>query len=64
MERLCYRVGEVAEALGVSESAIYDLVARRKLKVVKLNPGKGAVLIRRQDLEEFLENRLQNGFPH
>ena len=58
MERRCLRVKEVAESMGVSESAIYDLIARRKIRVVKMNPGKaGAVLIRPQDLEAFLDNR-------
>ena len=60
MERIGLRISEVAEMLGVSQSMVYDLVARRKLPVIKLIPGKGAVRIRPEDLQDFIENHISN----
>ena len=47
--RLGLRVPEVAEALGVSESWVYDEIACGRMTVVKLRPGKGAVRIHPDD---------------
>ena len=60
MERLGLRVSEVAEALNVSSSWVYNEIACRRLPVVKLRPGKGAVRIRPLDLRQFVEQRVIN----
>ena len=57
MERLGFRVPEVAEALGVSESWVYNEIASGRLRVLKLRPGKGAVRVHPEDLKDFVEER-------
>ena len=63
MSKLGLKVETVAELLEISESAVYDLIARRKIRAVKVNPGKGAIRIRPQDLEEFITSRLVDTVP-
>ena len=51
-------VAEVAKSISASESTVYDLIYRRQLRAFKVNPGKGAVRIRPQDLDHFIQQRL------
>lgn len=57
MDRLGLKVMEVADSLAVSESWVYNEIACGRLPVIKLRPGKGAVRIHPDDLEEFVRDR-------
>ena len=57
MNRLGLKVLEVADSLGVSESWVYNEIACGRLPVIKLRPGKGAVRIHPDDLNEFVKSR-------
>ena len=50
-ERLLYRVSDVAAALDVSRSAVYELMASGALPSVKIDRTR---LIRDSDLQEFV----------
>ena len=55
-ERLAYRVDEVADMLGLAERTIRMYVAAGDLPAIKL---RRRLLIRREDLEQFLAGRLR-----
>ena len=48
-ERLAYRVGELAHALGLPRSTLYDIVRRGDLRATKV--GRGLVIF----VEDLLE---------
>lgn len=51
-ERLAYRVRDAAEALAISRSRFYELVAEGRIKTLK----EGArTLVRKAELERYLE---------
>ena len=54
--RRTYRLSEVAEQLGVSERTVGGWAAGGSLPSVRI---KGVVLIRPEDLEQFLLNHLE-----
>jgi excisionase family DNA binding protein len=58
MERLI-RVREVAEALGLQVSSIYDLCHRGVIPHVRISQGRKRCLIRfrEADLQEFIRER-------
>jgi excisionase family DNA binding protein len=47
---------DAADYLQVGRSTLYDLVGRGELPVVRLSPR--CIRFRRQDLEEFVEERV------
>jgi excisionase family DNA binding protein len=52
-ERLAYRVSEAAEALAISRSRFYELVAEGRIHTLK----EGArTLVRRSELERYLDD--------
>ena len=55
METGCLRVREVAERLSLSTATVYRLCAERKLAHVRLGARRGAIRIREQDLQVFLD---------
>ena len=54
------KVSEVAAALRVSPTTIYDMIAKQRLPHLKLT-GAGCIRVRRVDLEQYLEEARQNG---
>lgn len=52
-ERITYRAREACEILGISHSKLYDLISQRRLPARKLD---GVLLIRRIDIQEFIDN--------
>ncbi|MEU6924789.1 helix-turn-helix domain-containing protein [Streptomyces sp. NPDC046631] len=52
VDRLLYKPEEVAEALSLSRSTVYELMAEGALKYIKLGRTRR---IRRADLEAFVE---------
>lgn len=52
-QRLAYRVREAADALAISRSRFYELVAEGRIRILK----EGArTLVRRQELERYLDD--------
>lgn len=51
VEKLAYRINEVALALGIGRSSIYKEIAAGRLKAIKV---AGRRLILKSDLEEYL----------
>lgn len=52
-ERMAYRIAEAAEALAISRSRFYELVAEGRIRVLK----EGArTLVRRSELERYLDD--------
>ena len=49
-------VKEAAELLKVSPGCVYQLIAERRIPHLRIGVGRGCIRIRRQDLEQFLEN--------
>lgn len=47
-------VNDVAQTLSVSNSLVYQLVATGKLPCHRIGTGRGAIRVRRDDLEAFL----------
>jgi excisionase family DNA binding protein len=54
-DRLAYTINEAAAASRLGRTTIYDLIKRRELPLVKVGARS---LIRRRDLEAFLERKL------
>lgn len=52
-EKLLFRIPEVAAALGVSRSKVYELLQSGALISVRIDRTR---LVRRQDLEGFVEH--------
>lgn len=52
MEKLLLKPSEVAEALGIGRSLIYELIARKEIPSVRL--GR-CIRIRRDSLEKWLD---------
>lgn len=50
-----YTVKNVAHHLGVSETCVYQLVARGKLACHRIGVGRGAIRIAAEDLTAFME---------
>ena len=48
------KVNEVAQALSVSNSLVYQLIAAGKLPCHRIGTGRGAIRVNRDDLEAFL----------
>ena len=48
-------VREVADVLKVSTSLVYLLIESRKLACHRIGNGRGAIRVRRDDLDRFLE---------
>ena len=59
-ERLAYRVKEAAQALAISRSRFYELVAAGEIRVLK---DGARTLVRRSELEAFLERLETNAKP-
>lgn len=53
IDRLLYKPEEAAEALAVSRSTVYELMAEGALKYIKLGSIRR---IRRADLETYVKN--------
>lgn len=51
MERLTYRVNEVAKMLGISQSKVYEMIARGVIPSVRAG---GTILIPVEKLREWL----------
>lgn len=51
-ERMAYRVREAAQAIAISRSRFYELVAEGRIRVLK--EGK-RTLVRRAELERYLD---------
>lgn len=60
MDRLLVKPAELAAALGLSRSLVYQLIASGQLRAVRI--GR-AVRVRVDDLEEFIEERIEGGPP-
>lgn len=56
--RLLFRVPEVAAMTHLAESYVWRLIQRGELPVVKI--GR-ATRIRREDLDRFIEDRVEGG---
>lgn len=50
------RVGDVAEILGVSRPCVYALIRESKLACHRIGVGRGALRIRRADVNEYLQS--------
>lgn len=50
--RLAYRIGELADAIGVSRSAAYNLIREGHLPAIKVC---GVLLVLAEDLQAFLQ---------
>ena len=48
-------VKEVAERLKVSQGCVYQLVAERRLQHLRIGCGRGAIRIREEDLQAFID---------
>lgn len=57
LERLAYRVKEAAEALAISRSRFYELVAEGRIQVLK---DGARTLVRRSALEAYLDSLEEN----
>jgi excisionase family DNA binding protein len=55
-ERLAYRVREAAEALAISRSHLYELVAAGQIRILK---DGARTLIRKSELEAYLDRLEQ-----
>jgi excisionase family DNA binding protein len=53
MERLLYRVPEVAEFLGVSKAKVYELIASEAMPSVRLD---GCRRVRADDLRAYVDS--------
>ncbi len=51
-EKLAFTIAEACTAIGIGRTSIYELIAAGKLKSIQ---AAGRRLIRRSDLEAFLE---------
>lgn len=58
MEKMLFRVPEVAAALGVSRSKVYELLQSGALSSVHIDRTR---LVRREDLEDFVERLAAAG---
>lgn len=56
VEKLAYKVPEAAHALAISRSRLYELIGAGEIKILK---DGGRTLIRRTELEAFLERLEQ-----
>ena len=57
--RILLTVPEACASLGVSRSKLYELVSRKKIRIVKIGQGQGGgVRFRPEDLERFAEEHL------
>lgn len=56
VEKLAYKVSEAAHALAISRSRLYELIGAGEIKILK---DGGRTLIRRTELEAFLERLEQ-----
>jgi excisionase family DNA binding protein len=52
-EKLAFTIAEACAAIGIGKTSIYELIAEGKLKSIQ---AAGRRLIRRSDLEAFLES--------
>lgn len=52
-------VREAADRLRLSVAAVYELVARGKVLSHRVGPSRGAIRIREEDLQQFLESCRQ-----
>ena len=58
VDRILLNVNQACQALEVSRSTLYELIAKGELKVVKLGGRqKSGVRLRPQDLQEFANRR-------
>ena len=57
--KILLTIAEVCSATGMSRSKVYDLISRKKLRVVKVGEGRsGGVRVRPRDIESFAERHL------
>ena len=56
IERLMLRPAEAAEALGISRSKVYELIASGQIPSIRLG---GSVRVPVQALREWIENELE-----
>ena len=54
IERLLYRVSEAAEAMGISRSKAYEMIAAGELPYVRI---RDSIRVPRADLERWIEER-------
>lgn len=59
VQPLLYNVAQVAQALGIGRDAVYELIARGELPVVRL--GERSVRIPRHLLERWVEAKATPG---
>jgi len=54
--KILLTISEAQEALGMSRSKLYDLVSRKKIRVVKIGSGRGSgIRFRPHDLTAFAD---------
>jgi predicted DNA-binding transcriptional regulator AlpA len=58
VDRLAYRVGEFAEAIGVSRALAYELIAQRKVPSFRLNGETGAIRVPVEAAKVWMESQL------
>ena len=54
LDRLCYPVPDAAEAVGIGQAYLYQLIRTKQLPIVRLGRR---TLIRREDLVALIESR-------
>ena len=54
VEPMLLTVREVADLLRVSANCVYDLVGKGKLACHRVGTGRGAIRVRRNDVEAYL----------
>jgi excisionase family DNA binding protein len=60
LEPLAYRIEDAARLVGISIGSLRRLVQRGEIPVVRWNASKNArILIKRDDLERFLEGAIK-----
>ncbi len=61
-EDVLLTVREVAQRLRVSSNCVYDLVSTGKLVCYRVGVGRGAIRVRRIDIDEYLAaSRMEKG---
>ena len=59
LQKVLLTVPEACHCLGVSRSKLYDLISRKKIRIVKLGSGSSAgVRFRPEDLHRFAQEHV------
>jgi len=56
MENNMLTVKEVAQKLGVNPPTVYQMIAMKKIRCIRIGPGERTIRIRQSDYDEYLDD--------